>query len=81
MGNIQNALKAAADGSLIKLSNAMAIGQKADDLLDRSVEKLSLLKKNVGETDGEEIASLIAQIKGQRFNAAMYSYNREPDGQ
>jgi hypothetical protein len=81
MGKIQNALKGASQGSLIKLSDAMAIGQKADNLLDRSVEKLTLLKKNVGETDGEDIAHLIAEINGQKLNAAMYSYNREPDGQ
>jgi hypothetical protein len=81
MGNIQNALKGASEGSVIKLSDAMAIGQKADDLLNKSAVMLKKAMKQVGQIDGGEIAIVLAEIQGQKFNAAVFSYNREPDGQ
>lgn len=81
MGNIQNALKGASEGSVIKLSDAMAIGQKADDLLNKSAVMLKKAMKQVGQLEGGEIAKVLAEIQGQKFNAAVFSYNREPDGQ
>jgi len=81
MENIQNALKMAADGRIIKMKHALAIGEKADCLLTKTAKVLEKAMKQMGGIDGEECAEIIAEIKGQRFNAAAYSYDREPDGQ
>ncbi|GEM_PF-3734727 len=81
MENIQNALKMAADGRVIKMKHALAIAEKADYLLTKTASILEKARKQMGDIDGEECEKIIAEIKGQRFNAAAYSYDREPDGQ
>ena len=81
MENIQNALRMAADGRMIKMKHALSIGAKADEMLMRSVALLKTARKQMGEIDGEEVAKLLAEIQGHRFNAAAFSYDREPDGQ
>lgn len=81
MGNIQNSLKLASDGSVVKLKHALVIGEKADDLLARSATLLKKAMKQMGDLDGQDIAEILAEIQGHRFNAAAFSYDREPDGQ
>lgn len=81
MGNIQNSLKQASFQGMIKEEHAMIIGNKADQMLEKATNKLTELKGQVGMIIGGEIAELVSEIKGIRFNATEYYYDKQPDGQ
>lgn len=79
--NVKESLKQSVVNGQIKESQALAIGDQADQLLKEASALLDQLKRNVGMFLGGEIASLQAKIKGQRFNEAEYHHDRVPDGQ
>ena len=81
MGNLRNALKQAASGGVIKEAQALAIADQHDQLIHDISEILTRIRPNLGMMVGGEVDQIQAQIKGQRFNAAAYFHDKEPDGQ
>jgi len=81
MSTIQESLRQHASGAMIRLSDALEIGAKADELLLESAQLLKECLSDVGNTKREKIERLTGIITRRRSANQTYFSDREPDGQ
>jgi hypothetical protein len=81
MGNFKNLTKSASKNGSISEQAALAIATSADNLLERSVDLLKTVKKQVGTVMGESIDELLTDITGIKSKEQVYYFEKEPEGQ
>jgi len=78
MATITQQLKQRSVKGLISEKEALAVGQRADELLTKAVEILKDARPNFGLFVGGEIDTLISEINKVKLPVFI---DREPDGQ
>lgn len=78
---ITKAIQAVTSNGQIKASDALAIAERADTLIESSYNLIKHLRTQVGTVDGEKITVLMNTMDGIKFNAAAYHYEKLPEGQ
>lgn len=65
----------------VEIERIAALIKQTQELMARSIDLLTRCERQVGMHLGEEIQQLTSEMRGQRFDAAQYHYEKPIDGQ